>query len=270
MSTPDAIVRFIVDGGVPTMLGLGVALRWQIHPAWALRNTKVDILFGRSPTDEFEAIGTVETDVEFMDPQQRRIDNQTANTWYALKVTDKDNGDYSYTQATPVGTSLRKREWLIGKEIVRQEYTRLVRRRAGVRGWLLRRRITGQTCTYCVAPETGQVTRADCSYCYGTGFVGGYYPQQECWMEMNPDVVLRRLDPEQGMLADYQKTFRCLAYPTPHPNDYWVSAKSGLVYRIKENISVQAAIEEEPLVLRGDWYVEQSNNVIYKFPIAET
>lgn len=89
-------------------------------------------------------------------------------------------------------------------------------------------------------------------------------------MEMNPDVVLRRLDPEQGMLADYQKTFRCLAYPTPHPNDYWVSAKSGLVYRIKENISVQAAIEEEPLVLRGDWYVEQSNNVIYKFPIAET
>jgi len=269
MAVTPAIKRFIVDGGVPTMLGKGVAIRWAMDALWSRRNTKVKILFARAPTDEFIVVGETLGDTEFLD-EQRRIDAQAANCWYAIKVEDLDNGEFWFSSPQPVGTSLRKREWLIARELIRRETMRLIKRRAGVRGWLLRRRIAGPVCTYCSSPETGQVTRPDCPYCYGTTFLGGYYPPQEMWVEMNADTVLRRVDPEQGAIADFQKTFRCLAYPLPHPNDYWVSAKTGMFYRLKENLTTEAIIEEEPLVLRVDVYVEQSNNVIYKFPIPAT
>jgi hypothetical protein len=264
-----AIKRFIVDGGVPTMLGKGVAIRWAMDPLWAQRTTKVKILWGRSATDEFEVVGEVQDESEFLD-SQRRATTASADSWYALKVEDLDNGEYWFSNPQPVGTALRKREWLAAREIIRRETFRLVKLRGGSRGWLLRRRIAGKTCTYCTSPETGQVTRPDCTYCYGTSFLGGYYPPQEMWVEMNPDTVLRRLDPEQGAIADFQKSFRCLAYPLPNPNDYWVSAKTGLAYRFKENLATEARIEEEPLTLRADVYVEQSDNVIYKFPIPAT
>ena len=269
MEVTKAITRFIVDGGVPSMLGKGVALRWAMAPAWARRITKVKILWGRSPTDEFQVVGETEEDTEFLD-DQRRLTTTSMDSWYALKVEDMDNGEYWYSPAQPVGTAMRKREWLIARELIRRETMRLVKMRAGTRGWLLRRRISGQPCTYCASPETGQVTRPDCPYCYGVTFVGGYYTPQEMWVELNPDTVLRRLDPSQGAIADYQKTLRCLAYPLPGPNDYWVSSKTGLAYRFKENVSVEARLEEEPLVLRADVYVEQSDNVIYKFPIPAT
>jgi hypothetical protein len=266
-----AIRRFIVDGGVPAMVppGRGVGIRWDLDPTWCRRNTQVTILYGFSITDEFKVAGVVTNEDQFQDIY-RQLDNQVSNLWYALKIKDLDNGEYWFSDPAPVGTSMRKREWLAAKEIVRREYFRLVKRRAGTRGWLLRRRITGQPCTACTSPETGQVVMANCPYCYGTSFVGGYYKPQEHWVEIPPDLVLRRLDPTEGPIAGFQSTFRCLAYPTLHPNDYWISAKSGTVYRIKENISTVARYEEEPLVLQGDWYIEDSKNIIYTYPIPAT
>lgn len=265
-----AIRRFIVDGGVPLMTGRGVAVRWDMDPVWAKRNIQVKVLFGRTATDEFTVIATVTGDTEYLDSTDRRLNNDLTTMWYALKVEDLDNGEYWFSNAQPVGTAMRKREWLVAKEIVRREYVRFTRLRAGVRGFHLRRRITGQVCTYCTSPETGQITRANCPYCYGTGFVGGYYKPQEMWVEMNPDVKMRRLDPEQGMISGVQKNIKCLAYPVAHPNDYWVSAKTGLAYRFLDGMTTIAQLEEEPLIIGCDVYIEHSDHVIYKFPIPTT
>lgn len=39
---------------------------------------------------------------------------------------------------------------------------------------VLKQRHWGEKCTYCVS-ATGQVVRAHCSYCWGTGVLGGYW-----------------------------------------------------------------------------------------------
>lgn len=266
--TDSPLLRFIVDGGVPTMLGRGVAVKWFFKPEWCRQPLRVSVLWAKAPTDTFDVIGVVENDVMFVD-HDRRVNVHTNDSWYALKIEHVETGETWYTNPAPPGSSLRKREWLIAREIVRREMVRLTKLKAGTRGWLLRRRISGQLCTYCVNPETGRSTRSDCPYCYGTTFVGGYYPPQEMWVDMQPDVQLRRLDPQRGAIADYQKVFRCLAFPLPNPNDYWVSAKSGICYLIKEQIVTTARIDEEPLILQLDVTVEHSNHVIYSYPLPE-
>lgn len=266
---PPAVHRFIVSGAISAMLGHGVALRWELDPVWASRNVSINIAVGYSATDKFVNIATVTDTVQYVDAVRRNIDNQPTNLWYVIKVTDVDTGMYSFSSPQPVGTAMRKREWLNSRYLVRAEYTRFTRGRAATRGWLLRRRITGKVCTFSISPETGQVTNTNCPYCFGTGFVGGYYTPQESWMEMDPDITMRRLDPAQGMIVATQKTFRCLAYPMPHPNDYWISGKTGTAYRINDRIAVESMYEEEPLILKGDWIPEQSNNVIYTFPIPK-
>ena len=42
--------------------------------------------------------------------------------------------------------------------------------------YLLKRRYTGTTCT-CIDPVTKEVLQPDCTSCYGTGIVGGYYKE---------------------------------------------------------------------------------------------
>jgi len=40
---------------------------------------------------------------------------------------------------------------------------------------ILKRRRWGETCTHCVSKGTGQNVRAHCAYCWGTGFLEGYW-----------------------------------------------------------------------------------------------
>jgi len=264
------IKRLIVDAGVPAMLGRGVAISWQLNKTFELRELRHTVLFGRYPNDAFIIVGTVDNDTYFEDPIDRILNADVFNRWYALKTTDINTQEHWYTSPVHAGSTWRKREWLIARDIVRQESVRLIKRRAGTRGWLLRRRFSGTRCEDCVEPETGRITDPECETCFGTGFVGGYYDPMEFWVDLNPEKLMRRLTPDQGIISGIVKTGRALAYPPAMPNDYWVSAKSGIRFKIGDQVVKVAEIEEEPLIVQIDMTPEQTNHIIYSVPIGET
>ena len=267
-STPTGppIKRLYIDAGVPVMSGVGIGLQWEISPEFRHRELSFDILFGHHPTDTFSKIATVEGVDQYLDTE-RRVFHDTMSTWYAIKTTDTVTGEFWFSPPQHAGAVWRKREWLIAREIVRQEQVRLERVRAGTRGYLLRRKSFGEECPVCVSPETHQVQDPSCPTCFGTGIVGGYYPASEVWLELQPERLLRRLDPDQGQLTHAVSSARVLAYPPVNPNDYWVSAKSNRRYRVQEGVTKLAQIDEEPLVLGFDVQIEHMNHIIYQVPV---
>lgn len=261
------IRRLYIDAGVPIMSGVGIALQWELEPEFAHRELEFTILFGHYPTDTMVVVATVQDTDTYLD-QEKRVFNDILNTWYALKTTDQVTGEFWYSPPQHAGAVWRKREWLIAREIVRQELVRVQRVRAGTRGYLLRRKSFGTPCPVCLSPETGQVQDPNCLTCFGTGITGGYYTPIETWVELEQERLMRRLDPAQGMLKGAVITARTLAYPPLTPNDYWVSAKSNQRYRVQPGVTKAAQIDEEPIVLSFDVEVENYNHVIYQFPIA--
>lgn len=261
------IKRIVVDGHLPVAYGDGVLVRWVVNEDFPPDRQPLThtVLVGNSPTDNFSKIGVVENDTQFLD-DQKRVLTRTQDVWYALMTVDA-RGERYFSPPQKLGTLWRKREWLIAREVVRQARVRLIKRRAGVRGFLLRRRVIGQPCPVCLDQDTGRIKDPSCLTCYGTGITGGYYPPFECYVDQNPEQLAFRIDPQQGMLTEKISTWACLAYPPFHPNDYWVDSASGLRYQVRETIAVTSRLENVPLTVQLQVEAENLNHVIYRFPI---
>lgn len=155
------------------------------------------------------------------------------STFYRVKLVDGDKTVY-YSQPIPVTTAWDHADWRRMKEITRKEL--LVRRLAGTKGWLLKRRQFGAVCP-CVDPNSDQLA-GSCPICYGTSIVGGYYPALEYSQLKQPEQRMKRLTGEQGLVTTVLNTGEFLAWPMPEQNDIWVNAYANLRFRIESDITV--------------------------------
>ncbi len=94
-------------------------------------------------------------------------------TWFYRAVLTTAAGSY-VSPAAGVYGRLNPEQWLLVRELQRKEDL-VLRRLAGLRGTLLKARRYGTRCT-CADPTTGEVGNSADPVCYGTGYVGGYYP----------------------------------------------------------------------------------------------
>jgi hypothetical protein len=89
----------------------------------------------------------------------------------------------------------------------------------------------GTACKDCFDPVLKRVTKSNCTTCYGTGFLGGYYPFMESWMDFNPD-------PKQVQIAEWgarqpsQTDIQFTNYPLLAVGDLIVELKQNRYWKV--------------------------------------
>jgi hypothetical protein len=184
------------------------------------------------------------------------------STFYRVKLVDAKQVVH-FSQPVPITTVWDHADWRRMKEITRKEV--LVRRLAGTRGWLLKRRQFGATCD-CVDPNNNQIRDSHCVECYGTGIIGGYYSALEFNQMKKPEQRMKRLTGDQGLVTTVLNTGDFLAWPQPEANDIWVNAYANKRFRIEGDVTVTADWRGVPLLMNLRLTELPTTDVIYEFP----
>lgn len=66
----------------------------------------------------------------------------------------------------------------------------------GIPAFLYKKKNEGVRCTNCWDSVLKRVTKSNCTSCFGTGFLQGYYPSIPIWIDLNPD-------PSAAQIADF-------------------------------------------------------------------
>lgn len=233
-------------------------IRGGTKVTWELRQEFVDpgpltfqlqtaAIAGTDPA-AWEDVGlAVENQYCAIDPEQR-VWGKTQYTHYRVKLTTP-LGVYYSDPVLGLGV-LDRRSWRLAREIVRQNKVAFRIGPGGQRGYLLKRRWTGQRCSVCTDLQTSESRDAYCATCYGTGFVCGYYYPMSCvWAELSPRSRHIELDASQarGTVHDVVVQARMLAVDLLSEEDIWVSDKTDDRYYVHAVQSI-AELRGVPLV----------------------
>lgn len=249
----------------------GTRVEWQLKPTFRDPGPhSFQLQVGRTANqnaDDWRNVGLPAHDNYFaIDPEQR-VWGKTQWTHYRVVLRTPVATYVSAPQ--PAWGALNFRDWRLCQDILRQERLRF-RTQAGQQGYLLKRRLYGEPDTGCLDFQTGDVSKPQCPVCYGTGFVGGYFPPLECvWAQLDTRASHDELDAGagRGTINDALRVkARMLAIPQVEENDFWVDADSDLrwyVHSVENIVEVRGV----PLVCTVELRLAPYSEVIYKFPI---
>lgn len=248
----------------------GTRVEWTLHPHFSdPRPHTFQLQFGRTgnpDADDWTNVGAEVTDDYFADDDTQRVYGKSQWTHYRVVLTTP-NGTYASAPQNLLGR-LSQRDWLLAREIIRRETLRL-QKSAGIEGYLLKRRLFGQSCT-CVDTQTGEVRNAQCPDCYGTGFVNGYYSPSPCfYAELQPHGSRNHLDEGQsrGTVDDEARTpARMLNSPQVHSYDVWVDATTDfrwIIHGIKSIVEIRGM----PIVVMAELRLAPFSHPVYRIAI---
>jgi hypothetical protein len=154
----------------------GTIIAWELHPAFVSQydmpfTFTVSVSRSSNPSD-FTDVITVVDDYAIDDPNQH-IFGKNTRLFYKVTVITAD-GFEAESRVKQAVCNLNGRDRALLGEMIRKEQVRMSY--AGECGYLYKRRYFGETCTQCTDYDTGEVTDSKCLECFGTGFVGGYFP----------------------------------------------------------------------------------------------
>ncbi len=217
-----------------------------------------------SPEAEWTAIAEV-VDQPWAYDNNPALPAKGTDIFYRVVLVD-GLGAVHTSQAVTGSSYWNRYDFTLAREIIRKE-TMLLRKRAGIKGWLLRRRTFGDPCP-CTDPETEQVLNPNCEECFGTGYVGGYFPAFEYWVIANPSQHMRKLDADRGLITENVETVRALAYPSPASGDVWVNAYTDQRYLIMSNVVSLAKHRGIDLILQLQLQERTRGEAIYQIPVG--
>ena len=178
------------------------------------------------------------------------IDNNSylCNTWddiYYRVVAYDGVQTYASRPAHSMG-ALNRHTWLLARDLLRKEYLRL-QKFIGTFGYLLRRREYGERCPVCIEFDIEDTANSQCTVCFGTGFVHGYYNAYPYWMDLSGTVDRKDVDIPFGVMDTQVRQGRGVAYPRVLPWDVWVhgSANSRFIVR---SVTIGVDLQGVPLV----------------------
>ena len=206
--------------------------------------------------DDWEDVGLPVTDVYYAEDAQQRVWGKTNWTHYRVKLSTS-LGTYLSDPVHGLGI-LDRRSWRIAREKIRQKLKAFRVGTAGQRGYLLKRRITGEDCPRCLDPMTKEVRDPDCPVCFGTGKKCGYfYPMSCVWAEIAPKAHRIHLDGGQlrGTINDIAVWAEMLMTYMMSENDVWVADKTDdryFVHHIQHTdevrgVPILGAVELRPI-----------------------
>jgi hypothetical protein len=204
-------------------------------------------------------------------PNGQRMYGKTPTVHYRVILTTSI-GYYVSPVANVLGI-WNKQEWLMTREIIRQEQLNH-KLFSSVRGYLLKARRYGPTCTESKTEHTKEIINSQCEICYGTGFVSGYYPPTEYYGLLNPgspNRESRSLGAEGGSVGTTKNVVisgRFLAVLPMIQADAWVDADSDERYYI-HSVKEAAQWKSVPIIYTVELRLAPFSDVLYKVPINE-
>lgn len=198
-------------------------VEWALHPQFRDPPPySFQLQVGRTGLDEaddWEDVGLPVSDTFFALDDTQRVFGKFQWTHYRV-ILQTVHGRYA-SAAEPALGVLSQRMWLRAREILRLERLRL-RHEAGAEGYLLKRRHFGEVCT-CVDEMTGDIKNPQCTSCYGTGYVGGYFAPLPCqFAELTLGSQRHHQDLTRGSVGDVASRWRMLNLPQLFSYDVFV------------------------------------------------
>lgn len=205
----------------------GTVVQWTLLPEFTDPGPlEFQLQTGTQPSndaDDWEDVGLPVADQYLAVDEEQRVWGKTRFTHYRVVLTSS-LGIYTSQPTAGLGT-LSRRDWRLAREIVRQRRKAYRLGHAGQRGYLFKRRWTGQKCPVCLDHQTQEVRDPYCETCYGTGFKCGYYYPIECvWAETNPKAFRTMLDETRGTVNDLAVKGEMLMVHMMEEDDLWVNA----------------------------------------------
>lgn len=138
--------------------------------------------------------------------------------------------DDKQTDQLGPGVRLEKRKFLLRRKIIRDQ-TITLRSLNGVKIAVLKRRHFGTRCTYCFDPLTKLNTASRCTKCFGTGWVGGFYPPIFTYARFAASGTQTSLAVE-GASDMNQNGVTLLNYPLVEEGDILVEPETDVRWRV--------------------------------------
>lgn len=253
-------------------------IRGATRVMWELLDTYTDprplefqLQVGRTNNplaDDWEDVGLPVVDQYFALDDEQRVFGKMNWTHYRVRVTSSLSVAYSLPVA---GTGiLDRRDWRIARDIVRQRKLAFRVGPAGQRGYLLKRRWSGERCPLCLDHQTQQVRNPDCASCYGTGFKCGYYFPLSCvWAELEPKTRHTHTDMQfRGTVDDIAVRATVIMTELLSEMDIFVADKTDDRYFVHE-IQHIAEVRGVPLIASVGLRPVPYSSVIYEIVIPD-
>lgn len=220
-------------------------------------------LHGVETATDWVPVGATVVDQNYAIDDEKRVHGQTQFAHYRICLQSVE-GDY-FSKPIHAWQGLSARDGRIVREVIRQE--RLNFREGGIEGFFLKRKIFGDGCE-CLDFQTMEIRNPECSECYGTGFVGGYWPAATCvFAIVDPRTRHEQLDGGQarGTTNDIFTKGRMLAMPFMNEEDVWIDRRTDnrwFIHRI-DNIVERRGV---PVVANVELRHAPYSHPIYMFP----
>jgi hypothetical protein len=246
-----------------------VLVKWEIEPsAQDLKDLYFYVDRGESP-EELNQLQSMADGVpahqlyEFVDFTANLTD---LNKVYYYRVRAVE-----FFDGTPVQTfSSEPVTWdgnldLVGLYVV-EEHLFLHRWVSGVPTMIFKRRLDGQYCPNCWDKILKRVTISNCTTCYGTGKLNGFYPPYEGWVDFEPDPKVVQVS-EMGKRQVSQTDIQYTNYPLLTDGDLIVELNTNRYWKVstvrypEKNRTIMLQVARVDSVSPSD--------VEYRIPISE-
>lgn len=174
----------------------------------------------------------------------KRDFGKVADTFYRIRM--EVGGNISYSDAVAALGPWNREDFRTAKEICRKET--LVIKRMGRKGLFMRRRDWGDKCPVCRDFDTSEPTQSRCTTCYGTGFVGGYWPP--IYMPVlftKPGDSTTTLTENKNFTQPTIREIRVVAWPRVDTQDMWFDLEADERYVIKV-VTAVAEVRNIPII----------------------
>jgi hypothetical protein len=249
----------------------GTRVEWTLHPRFADPQPHTfQLQVGRTGVhgSEWCDVGLPVANGFFAVDDTKRIYGKDQWTHYRVVLTTPQ-GSYASKPQHALG-NLDKRDWLRAREISRLESLRL-RKEAGQDGFLLKRRLFGEACT-CLDSQTQEIRNPQCTVCYGTGFLNGYYPAVPCfYVELSTRSIRNHLDTGsgKGTINSLPKVVgRMLNVPQVFSYDVWVDRDTDFRWII-HTVANKVEIRGVPIVLSAEMRLAPYSHAVYQVEIED-
>lgn len=220
-------------------------------------------------SDDWEDVGLPVVDQFFAVDDDQRVWGKTNYTHYRLILTTSRGVYYS----TPVGGMgvLDRRSWRLARETVRTKKNAMRVGNKGQKGYLLKRRWTGEDCPDCLDHQTKEVRKPDCPVCFGTGKRCGYYYPTSCvWAELEPRSYRTDLDGGQGRgtVNDVVVPSTMIMTDLLGEDDIWVSDVHDDRYYV-HRVQHKEEMRGVGLVATVELRLVPYTSIVYTIPVPE-
>lgn len=255
----------------------GTLVEWTLHPKFLESSPYAFTLqvshSGNPSANDWKNVkvvaGTPGTASYSAADLSQRIYSNADILYYRVKLVTGDNHTY-YSVPNAIYGDLTRSEQLIARDIIRKEQLRLTKF-AGSCGLLFRAKLWGLPCDFegCLDHDTGAVHNDLCPTCFGTGWIGGYFPGVEYWIDFTPEQKnATSTGLERGTVNAPRVTVaRAMACPMPLSGDFFWESKTDRRWEI-ENVAVKYAVRNVPIILELTVALIPPTDILQDVPVA--